>query len=153
MRAALLLLMLAGCTTTLAPLEFAEGVCADPAFVGSGVSDVSRRGPDFLVSDIQTKYGLVSIYQGCCSSVSRDRKTRFAKIDGQQVYRTSDENGFTGYLTTRIVDYEGGEAHHQAHFFGPGLTGDNDDLEFFRTVRLGDYAANRCSQATREAET
>jgi hypothetical protein len=103
-----------------------------------------RPGPDFTVTDIQTAKGKVSIYEGCCSSVSGDKKIRFIKIDGHTIYRTFSQNGFSGYLTTQI---EGEHFHHQVHFFGDGLYGDERDLGFFQRVRLGDYATKRCAGA------
>lgn len=146
MHRALTCLFLAGCTTPQLQADSVAGTCAYPAFVADAVETSRDEGPDFFISGMKSERGIISVYQGCCSSVSNDRKTLFTVIDGQNVYRTAGEHGFSGYLTIRVVHFEGSDFHYQAHFFGDGLYGDERDKAFFKRMRLGDYAAKRCDK-------
>jgi hypothetical protein len=126
--------------------EAHAGICIGPAWVEADHTSAPTEGPDFTVARLTTTKGEVGIYEGCCSQVSSDRKEFFTRIDGQTVYRTSDEDGFSGYLATKRTPFEYGIAEHQAHFFGVGLTGDARDKAFFKRVRFGPYAETKCNK-------
>jgi hypothetical protein len=125
------------------------GACVGAAWIAAERAE-PYNGPDFTVETFTTAAGPVSVYVGCCSEVSDDKRRLFTRIDGQAVYRTSGDKGFSGYLvaTRRRVDGEVFET--QLHFFGDGLKGDSRDLAFFRTVHFGRSAFDHCDKKTEQ---
>lgn len=135
--------------TSVAAPVVAGGTCVGPVWINTAATDHAYNGPDFTVTQIATDYGDVSIYEGCCSQVSNDEKVLLFRKDGEEIYRTSNGQVFTGYLTEQIQWINGTDWHHQAHFFGSGLKGDDRDLKFFDRVRLGSAAEKICQTVER----
>ena len=119
------------------------GTCIGEGWLKNGKTN-QTRGPDFVVNEVASDLGPVSVYVGCCSDVGDHRKLKFVTVPGASVWRTSEGGHFSGYLIRFSKKFEGEISSTEYHFFGKGLADDKRDVAFFKRLTFRGPAITNC---------
>ena len=126
--------------------QFSDGACVGDAFISRDAISQTLDGPDFTVDYFRTAAGPIGVYFGCCSQVHDAERAEFAQVDGQSVFRVSDEGVFRGYLIDQVRVFNGKDWHSQYHFFGEGFVDGEEDMDFFRRLSFEEGKIRACGR-------